>query len=265
MELKSCFLICFCSDRNTLTKSQFSELLSKFSGLQIEYNSFERALQERGIVGFIRRGPIPSKKVILHLGLYALPPAAQVKLALSDLRRMSPKISGKNADSIGRIKNFAMKNYSFSISMRVESAGKENFGLTDFSQIPTSSNKILSLMEKLKLGELPIKECVAFRFQEEKTKLHGGLALPLQLPLEKKLLARTGDTSIRGFELFFEKSPIGLKEVSFSLREKKLKTRVIALQFLPISKEILKRVHDHCYRIINLFLELEQMGIEEHV
>lgn len=255
MEVNKSSFLCFCSDNNKLTKSQFSQMLKELSELKIERNTLEKALIEQGIFQFSNMGPLPSKKLKLGLDLYLIPPKKQVTSIISDLKKDFPEEKKQNAKVFKRIRTHVDTEYSLSMSMRLDPIDEESFGPVDFAQKPSIVEKILLAIANTMTEKVPIKECAVFQFKSENNKLSGGLALPTKLPLKENLRSRTGEASIHGITLHFEKSPIGLNEVSFSLRDNKIKIKIISINLIPISKETLKETYDHSLRIAKLFFD----------
>jgi hypothetical protein len=54
--------------------------------------------------------------------------------------------------------------------------------------------------------------------------------------------------------LVFSKSPIGLDQISFSLKPEKLEVKVIASNNMLLSPDSPREIFEHCNRLANLFL-----------
>lgn len=253
MTSKDCSLLCFCSNRNRLAASEFSNMLSGLTSPQSDQTEFGRTLMEKGVFGY--RAYHIKRKLTLGFGFYLIKSKEGLISAFTDLKKKHPKTYSRNIETVQVMSNFATKYPSFSISLNISSG--EEFGLTDFSRMPRFINSALSLINKVKPEKLVVQECAAFLFKKEETKLAGGLNLPMALHLEKELSERTGEARIEGLELHFQKSPISLRDIAFSLRKDDLLMRIVALPLFSISTQTPRNVYEHAHELANLFLKKE--------
>lgn len=251
---KSTF-ICLCTDNKKLTKAQFSQLLKGISQLNIKMGPLKNELLKQGIFHYYNVGPHKSGIFNLGLTVYVIPPKEKVNSIFNDLKKEFLSEKKENAKLIGRISKHVYDGYSLSMSIRIDSIGENSFESNDFAQMPSIFYNILSVIASVIKEKVPMKVCSIFLFEREHDKLSGGLALPTKLPLQEKLFSRTGEASIHGLELHFEKSPIGLDEVTFSIDGKILKSKLISISQMPISNETLKEVYDHSLRLTKLFFD----------
>lgn len=251
---KSTF-ICLCTDNKKLTKAQFSQILKALSQVNIERDAFRKELLKKGIFQFTNIGPHKSGIFTIGLSVYLMPPKEKVSSIFDDLKKDFPPEKEENANLIGRIIEHVYDDYSLSMSMRIDSIGENNFEPIDFAQKPSTFENIVFAIASVIKEKVPMRMCSVFQFDREHDKLSGGLALPTKLPLQEKLLSRTGKASIHGLELHFEKSPIGLDEVTFSIDGKILKSKLISISLIPISNETLNEAYDHSLRLTKLFFD----------
>lgn len=106
------------------------------------------------------------------------------------------------------------------------------------------------------IKEFEATTCVEFGFRLKRFKPVGELVLPAQLSLRPELSEKLGKSKLSGFEIDFEKSPLGLEGVILNVDEEEdILSITINSSFQTSLEDIIKNAYMHGKRIANLFVE----------
>jgi hypothetical protein len=235
-----------------LNNSKVSSLLSELKKVCSASSEFERFLESKNIFRFKEMKQF--KGVRIGFALYVLPTKKQFRDIVNEMKKENKELYKSKSDEIDKLDYFASDYPSFSTSTRFEASNNRSFSQDALSEFPIFIKKFLAIIEKIQKEKGFTKECAYFVFKKGQASLAGGLKLPMELHLPAELAENTGEASIDGLELSFSKSPVGLQQVSFSLKPEKLQVKVIAINHLLISTDTLREVFEHSNRLVKLFL-----------